>query len=61
MSSTPSSLVWSIGGAGLVAESPTMRLVVLGYIVPVAENNPDQTLNRILNRIMNIWNFFKHN
>ena len=36
MSSTPSSLVWFSGEAGLVADNTTMRLVVLGYMVPVA-------------------------
>ena len=43
MSNTPSSLVWSNGGASLVTDSPTMQLVVLGYMIPVAENNPDWT------------------
>ena len=32
-----------VGEAGLDANSPTMRLVLLGYMVPVAENNSDQT------------------
>ena len=31
-------------GAGLVTGNPTMLLVVLGYMVPVAGNNPDQTV-----------------
>ena len=34
---------YSSWGAGLVANTPFMRLVVLGYMVPVAEKNSEQT------------------
>ena len=48
MSNTSSSQVWSSEGPGLVADSPTMRLVVLGYMAPVAEKNPYQTYKCLL-------------
>ena len=39
-----------VGGTGLVADSPTMWLVVLGYMVPVAENNPDQPMIKMIRK-----------
>ncbi|KAG0727086.1 UPF0587 protein C1orf123 [Chionoecetes opilio] len=39
------------GGAGLVADDPPLRLVVLGYMLPVAGDNPGLTRQKVWARL----------